>query len=222
MPLWTSPSIKPLIEKLSLTKRRKASTQPNDTIISTPSELAPPVEYMLQLPVELLLEIASHLPHSSVACLNRTNRCLHNVLRGPLRRRLFSDKTLRFKIPVHTYPYLDSPERTVISASVLQWAAFNNDTTLVEEILDTGLWKVDEACSPGVLPRSPASDVRTPLYLAVTLGHVDIVKVLLRRGAAVTGEAFARFTEAPITWVERWRVWWLLVEEMERRKCGIK
>jgi hypothetical protein len=177
---------------------------------------------MLQLPVELLLEIASHLPNSSLACLNRTNRCLHTVFRGPLRRRLFTDKTLRFQIPVHTYPYLDSPDRTVIKASALQWAAFNNDTTLVEEILDTGLWLVDEACLPDVMSRTPACDVRTPLYLAVTLGHMDTVKVLLRRGAAVTEKAFARFTEAPITWSERWKVWWLLVEEMERRKCGIR
>jgi nucleoside 2-deoxyribosyltransferase len=72
----------------------------------------------------------------------------------------------------------------------------------VRELLDTGVWEVDEVYpEPGY-----ATALRTPLCLAVAQAHVETVRVLLDAGAAVWNAEFQRRRggrwESPFGWVK--------------------
>ncbi|KAF8244911.1 hypothetical protein K440DRAFT_635516 [Wilcoxina mikolae CBS 423.85] len=157
----------------------------------------PPHTTLLHLPFELLLEIASYLPTASLSSLTLTSRHLHLPLSHALHRRLLYDKP---RLTIRAPDYCSRIMYT-IAVSTLQWAAFNGNTTLVQELLDTGVWDVDEVYpEPGY-----ATALRTPLCLAVAQAHVETVRVLLDAGAAVWNAEFQNRKggrwDSPFGWV---------------------
>ncbi|KAF8521466.1 hypothetical protein BDD12DRAFT_904863 [Trichophaea hybrida] len=154
--------------RLSLPSKRSNPTSSLTTYHVHPRETAaqPPPSPSPSPPPELLLIIADYLPTSSLRSFAIASPQLYATLQITLQRRIITDKSLRFTLP--QYP----------TSTALQWASFNGDYGLVEEMLATGMWEVDEiidGCG------------QTALCLAAATGDEKTVKLLLRHGGAVDG-----------------------------------
>ncbi|KAF8537363.1 hypothetical protein BDD12DRAFT_847113 [Trichophaea hybrida] len=132
------------------------------------------------LPPELLLIIADYLPTSCLRSIAFTSRQLYATLQNTLHRRILTDKSLRFTLP------------RCPASSALQWASFNGYSDLVEEMLATGTWMVDE---------TTGGCRHTALCLASETGDEKTIKLLLRYGAAVYGALHGAKNIAVLGWV---------------------
>jgi hypothetical protein len=131
------------------------------------------------LPFELLDEVASYLPINSIAALVASCKRFHAAFSHCLNDFLY-DKRRRH--PVSYYPLYSYLK---FSLNSIQWAASRGAIRTVKQLLNTGVWKIDEAisrseCKCSVILGGKLCHCRnTPGQLARHFGFTDEWKQLL-------------------------------------------
>lgn len=126
--------------------------------------------HLLQLPVEILLEIATELNEAAdISRLSRTNTCLQSVLGGFL-----------YKYDAHVRHGGDSGAKG--RSIALYWAAKFGKFNVIDKALHAGA-DIDRAldrCDKAGSSRSLCLYGHTPFHVAVLSGYAATVKYLLR------------------------------------------
>jgi ankyrin repeat protein len=122
----------------------------------------------LALPLELILEVADHLPANDLVRLARSNRWLFRVLSPRV-----DTVALKYRVPGLSH-----------RPSVLHWAVANNHLALVKRLVALGATIHGFRDERG--PFGPDSKtVQSALDLAVENGNYQVAEVLLAHGAEV-------------------------------------
>ncbi|KAK7414785.1 hypothetical protein QQX98_006387 [Neonectria punicea] len=136
------------------------------------------------LPLDILYEIARHLPFSSVANWVLTNRRHYEVINQVLYMKL-PRKASRVTKLRH-----DNTAEPRFRGLVLAWAASCGNVATVKNILaleKMGSWinepVLGRGCSGGLRP--PGSYGMTPMHQAARRGHIEIIDLLANFGADV-------------------------------------
>jgi ankyrin repeat protein len=117
------------------------------------------------LPVELILDVADHLPANDLVHLAQSNRWLFRVLSSQV-----DTVALKHRIPGPSY-----------RSSVLHWAVANNHPGLVKRLIALGatIHGFRAVGSPCL------GSIQSALNLAIETGHYQVAELLLVHGAEV-------------------------------------
>jgi ankyrin repeat protein len=128
---------------------------------------------LVALPVEMILEVAEHLPANDLVHLARSNRWLFRVLSPRI-----DTVALKHRVPGPSH-----------RPSVLHWAVANNHPGLVKRLLALGatIHGFRDMKDPHG-PEAEAEAVQSALDPAVENGHYQIAEQLLTHGAQVNKE----------------------------------
>lgn len=194
-----------------------------------------PPRKLTTLPTEMFYEILTHMDLPSLAHLTRTSKLLQSLTSNHLRQRLLRDKSTLHILYYKGYSYY---------GSTLQWAVSKNRLQLVTELLENGLWEVDELVpefdeEDALIHSQLGIDVdnhvrwinvceHPALVLGVAMGNEGekMVKLLLTKGAALTDEESKakglqlEYEDHPWTLAVSYKMVGILADEMLRRQGG--
>jgi hypothetical protein len=137
----------------------------------------------LNLPVELIWCIASHLPTQDIPLLARTNKYLNHQLTPVLHQRAITHVRPHSSTP---FQWMPTPQRTI-----LHFAAAHNRILLLTAIIQTPRKR-----GTGLLDKQDLYG-HSPLISAVLWGHSKVVQTLLAAGADVN-KSSPRYSWSPL------------------------